>query len=395
MKNVVIVGASLAGVSAVEGLRERGYDGAITLIGAEPELPYDRPPLSKTLLDDHGGQPDLLLHQPDWYTEHQVTLRLGVTASRLDAGQQSLLLDDGSQVGYDGLLIATGSVARPFEAPGTAAAPMTLRTHADALRLEGRLVAGQHLVVIGAGFIGLEAAACARSHGLRVTVVDIAQEPLSQVFGVQVGAWFRRLHERNGVTVRCGVQLTAINADGARNVVELGAERLVADHVVAGVGVVPATSWLAGSGLRLDNGIRCGADLSTGVPGVVAAGDVASWPNPMFGERMRVEHWTNAVEQGRHAAGTLLGAAEPFTSVPYFWTDQYSAKARFVGRVAPSDEVHIEHSADDRLIVAYGRGGVVRGALCIKAARRLAAYRTAIAEHAAWRDVVPNQAASV
>lgn len=389
MKNVVVVGASLAGVSAIEGLRERGYDGAITLVGAEPELPYDRPPLSKDVLGDCPPDLNLELHERDWYAQQRVTLRLGVAATRLDTDRRTLTLADGGRLGYDGLVIATGSVARAFRAPGDAAAPLILRTRADAQRLDERLRAGQRLVVIGAGFIGLEVAACARTRGLEVTVIDVADEPLSRVFGAEVGAWFRRLHERNGVQLRCGTTLTAINADGQRSVIDFGDTGVVADHVVAGVGAVPAIGWLAGSGLELGNGIECAADLGTGVPGVVAAGDVVSWPNELFGERMRIEHWTNAVEQGRHAAGTLLGQSEAFTSVPYFWTDQYAAKARFVGRPNPSDDVHIEQADDDTLVALYGRHGVLRGALCVGAVRSLAKHRKAIAEQTPWRDAVP------
>lgn len=395
MKNVVVVGASLAGVSAIEGLRERGYDGAITLIGAEPELPYDRPPLSKEVLGQHTGASNLELHERDWYAEQRVVLQLGVAATALDTDARSVTLADGGSVGYDGLVIATGSIARPFSAPGSAAPPMTLRTRAEARRLDERLQAGQQLVVIGAGFIGLEVAASARARGLEVTVIDLADEPLSRVFGAEVGAWFRRLHERHGVDVRCGTSLTAINADGGRARVEFGHTSVLADHVVAGVGATPAIDWLAGSGLRIADGIDCAADLSTSVPGVVAAGDVVSWPNELFGERMRIEHWTNAVEQGRHAAGTLLGDHEPFRTVPYFWTDQYSAKARFVGRATPIDDVHIERADDGRLVALYGSRGLLHGAICVGAARELAKQRKAIAERTAWCDAVHAGAAPV
>lgn len=389
MKNVVVVGASLAGVSAVEGLRERGYTGAITLVGAEADLPYDRPPLSKELLRTSRPELNLALHESDWYADHDVTLRLGTTATALDTGAHALLLAGGERLTYDGLVIATGSLARSLRVPGDAPPALTLRSRADALRLDQQFRTGQRLVVIGAGFIGLEVAAAARSRGLEVIVVDIADEPLSRVFGGEVGAWFRRLHERNGVELRCGTLLTAINAESDCHVVEFEDSRIVADHVVAGIGAVPATAWLNGSGVDLNDGIVCSADLRTSVPDVVAAGDVVDWPNELFGERMRIEHWTNAVEQGRHAAATLLGDRRPFRSVPYFWTDQYSAKVRFVGRAAATDDVHVERADDDTLVALYGRGGVLRGAVCVGAARALAMYRRAIAEQTPWRDVVP------
>lgn len=388
MKEVVVVGASLAGVSAIEGLRERGYDGAITLVGAEPDLPYDRPPLSKDVLGVDTHSLNLELHERDWYAGQRVTLRLGVAASGLNTDERAVLLADGQRVGYDGLVIATGSVPRSFQPAGNAATPMILRTRADAQRIDDRLRSGQHLVVIGAGFIGLEVAAGARTRGLAVTVIDVADQPLSRVFGAEVGSWFRRLHERHGVELRCGTSLTAISSDANRSVVEFGDTSVVADHVVAGIGAVPATGWLAGSGVELGNGVECAADLSTGVPGVVAAGDIVSWPNELFGERMRIEHWTNAIEQGRHAAGTLLGDAVPFVSVPYFWTDQYSAKARFVGRASASDDVHIERVNDDTLVALYGRDGVLRGAICVGAARSLAKHRKAIAERLPWRKAI-------
>lgn len=395
MREVVVVGASLAGVSAIEALRERGYDGAITLVGAEPDLPYDRPPLSKEVLRDDTHSLNLELHERDWYEEQRVTLSLGVAASGLNTEDRQVLLVDGRRVGYDGLVIATGSIARSFQPVGDAAPPMILRTRADAQRIDEQLRVGQRLVVIGAGFIGLEVAAGARTRGLDVTVIDVADQPLTRVFGAEVGSWFRRLHERHGVELRCGTSLTAINADGDRSVVELGGTSVVADHVVAGVGAVPATGWLVGSGIEIGNGVECAADLGTGVPGVVAAGDIVSWPNELFGERMRIEHWTNAVEQGRHAAGTLLGETAPFTSVPYFWTDQYTAKARFVGRASATDDVHIERADDDTLIALYGREGVLRGAICVGAARSLARHRKAIAERRPWREAVSACGASV
>src|SRR5690606_32463443 len=298
-------------------------------------------------------------------------------------------LADGPVVEFDGLVIATGAAPRPLPLP----CPDGLRVHqlrtlADARGLAAAMVPGRHLVVVGAGFIGLEVASTARQLGLEVTVLEAASAPLNRVFGTAVGGWFRRLHEHHGVTVRCGSPPEAVETSGNGVRVRLrDGSRISADLVLAGVGAGPVTGWLQGSGLDIADGVRCRPDLATGVPGVVAAGDVARWHNRLFGEEMRVEHWTNAVEQGRHAAATLLGAREPYCPVPYFWTDQFDAKVRVVGRVDPGGEVAWEREDDTSLVVVFGREGVVQGAVCVNAPKRLAHYRRAIADRVAWRDL--------
>lgn len=389
MRNIVVVGASLAAVHAIEGLRERGYEHGITLVGAEPHLPYTRPPLSKESLAGTQDYESLRLHPQEWYDEHGVRLLLGSPVTGLDTRARELVTQAGATVEYDGLVIATGSAARSLTLPGASTPVTTLRTLDDSRGLGSHLAAGQHLVIIGAGFVGLEVAATARQLGLEVTVVEVERAPLTRVFGETVGSWFRGLHERHGVRIRCGSHLESVEPTAEGTTLQFrDGERVHGDYVIAGVGACPSVEWLRGSDVEVANGVVCRPDLRTSVPGVVAAGDVAHWRNPLFGEEMRVEHWTNAVEQGRHSAGTLLGDRTPFEAVPYFWTDQFDAKARFVGCAHPDDDLVIERADATSLVALYGRAGVLRGAVCVGSPRLLAHYREAIAQRAAWEDHV-------
>jgi len=388
MRSVAVVGGSLAGVHAAEALRESGFEGELTLVSGEDMLPYDRPPLSKEALLT-GVQPSkLLLRAPEWYSDNAVTTKLGRRAVGLDIRRRTIRLDDGSTLDYDGLVIATGSRARRFPTIPGVPDPHVVRELRDAASLRDELAPGKHLVLVGGGFICLEIASTARQLGLEVTVVEVAQVPLARALGDHVGRWFRDLHTRHDVNVECGAALERVESHGNGARIHLGNGRqLDADVVVAGIGATPATDWLFGSGLDLVNGIRCGADLSTSAPGVVAAGDIARWYNPAFDEEMRVEHWTNAVEQGRHAASTLLGNSEAFSSVPYFWTDQHDARMRFVGRAEAADDVVVETMEDNKLVALYGRDGFIRGAICVNAPKQLAKYRRAIHDNVPWGDV--------
>lgn len=389
MRRVVVAGASLAAVHAIETLRGQGYAGDLVLIGAEPHLPYDRPPLSKEALQ-HGPDLDrVLLREPEWYTEHGVELRLGTPARALDPDARLVELAGGDAVEYDGLVIATGSAPRSLGPPGEVGPVHVLRTVDDAVTLREQLIPGRHVVVVGAGFIGLEVAATAREMGVDVSVVEVAPVPLTRVLGDEVGSWFRRYQEAHGVQLYCGTVLDGIEPGPAGSKVRLrDGTVLSADVVVAGVGVTPATGWLEGSGLRLADGVVCDKSLRASAPGIVAAGDVARWYNPLFDEEMRIEQWTNAVEQGRRAALTLLGADEAHAPVPYFWSDQFEAKMRFVGRANAADRVHVETMGDTSMVALFGRDGVLRGALCVNAARRLALYGKAISDQVRWEDVV-------
>ncbi|MFF7734553.1 FAD-dependent oxidoreductase [Streptomyces sp. NPDC007984] len=389
MRRVVIVGASLAATHAIEALRQEGFQGDITLVGAEPHLPYDRPPLSKAALQYGPDSCELLLRPPQWYIEHAVDLRLGQPATALDPTARRITLEDGTELPYDGLVIATGSQARTLSPGGQAAPVSTLRTLDDCRALHERLTPGRHMVVIGGGFIGLEVAATVRRMGLDVSVVEMAPAPLTRVLGDEVGNWFSKYQKANGVLLHCGSALDGMEPSSLGTKVSLvDGVSLAADLVVAGVGARPSTDWLEGSGLTLSDGVLCDSSLRTAAPGVVAAGDIARWYNPLFDEEMRVEQWSNAVEQGRHAAITLLGADDAYASVPYSWSDQFDAKMRFVGRANAAERVHIEHSDDASLVALFGRDGVIRGALCVNAPRKLAFYRKAILDRTPWRDVV-------
>lgn len=387
MNRVVVVGASLAGVSAVESLRERCFQGEIVLVGAEDRLPYTRPPLSKDALAAGLSESAVRLREKEWFDTLGVTLQLGEAATGLDTRDRRLWLGTETSLTYDGLVIATGSVSRRMPVSLSIPTAHTLRTYDDADLLRQALQHGGHLVVIGAGFIGLETAAIARALGLEVTVVDVMATPMYR-FGERVGVWFTELHERNGVRIVCSTSVDALHAVGDRTQVVLDTgETLTADTLLVGVGGMPATAWLTGSSVDFADGVRCAPDLSTGVPGVVAAGDVARWHNNVFDETMRVEHWTNAVEQGVHAAGTLLGEHRAFESVPYFWTDQFDAKLRCVGRISPQDTIAVLRREENSLVAAYGRDGTIRGAVCVNAPRQLATLRNAIAQRANFREI--------
>jgi len=390
MDRVVVVGASLAAVHAVEALREHGYAGDITLVGAEDVLPYDRPPLSKEALREGIDTLKLLLREPGWYESQGVCLRLGRSAVELDTRRRAVVLDGGDRIPYDGVVLATGSRARTVSCgpAGAERSVRSLRSLPDAVGLREELLEAKSLVVVGGGFIGLEVAATAREMGLDVTVVELAPVPLTRVLGDEVGHWFRHYHAEHGVDVRCGVAVDEIDHSPGNSKVRLrDGTVLSADLVVAGVGAEPVTGWLAGSGLSLGDGVRCDEALRTTVPDVVAAGDVANWYNPLFDETMRVEQWNNAVTQGRHAAGTLLGQGDSCAVVPYFWSDQFAARMRFVGRSNAASDVRVVESSDRRLVAVFGRDDKIRGALCVNAPRQLALYRKAIENQVQWGDV--------
>ena len=394
MKRILVVGASIAGVHAAEALRDQGFDGALSIVGAETALPYDRPPLSKAALAGAVTGADLLLRPVEWYSDRDINLILGQAARNVDIENRSVTLEDGTALLYDGLVLATGSGARQLDSiDGDTARIRTLRTAGDCAELRQRLTPGRRLLVIGAGFIGREVAATARQLGVEVTVVEIGPAPLAAALGAEVGGWFGRLHERHGVLIHTGRSVLAVDGDGdgagARIRLDDG-ELIYADTIVAGVGAVPNIEWLRSSGLDLaGGGVRCDAYLRTSAPGVVAAGDIAYWRNELFGESMRVEHWTTAVEQGRFAALTLLGINdEPYVGPPYFWTDQFDTGTRTIGRVAGADRICVRHADDSALVALYGRGETLRGAVCVNSPRALLACRRAIVQRLPWRDAV-------
>ncbi len=394
MNRVVIVGASLAGVSAADELRVRGFQGEITLIGAETHLPYNRPPLSKqalasaisgTVWDDDG----LALRPQGWYEDHGVTLRLGSAATALDVEGRTVCLADGAILDYDGLVIATGSQLRRLALVRDLPAAHELRTKDDAVRLADSLRKCGHLVVVGAGFIGMEVAATARSLGNEVTVIDVAATPMSRVLGSELGDWFRRRHEHEGVRVQCSSGVAAFVPEGGRTRVNLvdGAE-ILADTLLVGIGTEPATEWLRSSSLRLNDGVICYSTLQA-AHGVVAAGDVARWSGKSGSTR--IEHWTNAVEQGVHAAATLLGDAREFEHLPTLWTDQYDAKARCIGLPSSEDEVQILEQSDTSLVAVFAQHGRLTAALCVNAPRRLASLRQAVVDRMPLSELLSDR----
>jgi NADPH-dependent 2,4-dienoyl-CoA reductase/sulfur reductase-like enzyme len=394
LRNIVVVGASLAGLRAVETLRREGYDDRLVVVGAEPHLPYDRPPLSKELLAG-AWEPEQLALRRQPYDELDIDWRLERRAVSLDMGAREVELHDGERVPYEGLVIATGATPRTL--PNTPPLPgvFTLRTLDDSLALAQLLDARPRVVVIGAGFIGSEVAATCRSRrGLDVTVLEMLPQPLVRGVGPVIGEVMGELHRDNGVDLRCGVTVAGIEGDGRVERVRLGDGTTIdADVVVVGVGVVPETAWL--EGLMLDNGVVCDATCLA-APGVVAAGDIARWPNPLFGgELMRLEHWTNATEQGVAAARRLLAGdsgGEPYAPVPFVWSDQYDLKIQVVGHVRGDDEVAVAHGTleERRFVALFGREGRLTGALGFGRPRQLMQYRRMLAEATPFADAVAH-----
>jgi NADPH-dependent 2,4-dienoyl-CoA reductase/sulfur reductase-like enzyme len=398
LDRVVIVGASLAGLRAAETLRQHDAVGSVVVVGAEPHRPYDRPPLSKKLLSGEWEPDRIHLRQPDVFDDLDVEWRLGAAAAGLDLGDRTVRLTDGSSVEFDGVVVATGAVPRRLLGHDDFDHVHELRSLDDALALRAEITPGdRRVVVIGAGFIGLEAAATAKTLGNDVVVLEGASAPLIRGLGAEMGEAIAELHRAKGIDVRCDVRIEALTHDGVR--LE-GGELVLADVVVVGIGVTPATDWLADSGLELRDGVVCDANLNavvdgTPVPGVFAAGDVARWPNELFDEEMRVEHWTNAAEQGAHAAGNLVRAAQgeplqPYAPLPFFWSDQFEHRIQFLGRASADDEVRVVAGSveDGKFLALFGRRGRLHGALGVNAPRWVMPTRKLFMERASWDDAL-------
>lgn len=398
--HLVVVGASLAGLRAVEGARRSGYDGRITLIGAELHLPYDRPPLSKDFLQpSHPATPNLHRTEDHLRDELKVELLLGRAATALDVGSRLVTLEGGQQVPYTALVIATGVNARQLPDTGHLAGVHALRTLDDAASIRSSLDAGaRNVVIIGAGFIGSEVAAAIRDRGLQVTILEAGAVPLARAVGEQMGAICARIHERHGTVLRCGVGLEAVEGDSrVRRVRLTNGTSLAADLVIVGIGGEPATAWLEGSGLQLDNGVVCDETLNAGVDDVYAAGDVVRWTNPAFDQQMRLEHWTTAAEQGAAAARNALTPSEatPFGTVPYFWSDWYGQRLQFVGLPAADEVQVVLGDADSETFLAlYRRGDRVTGALGLDQRKLVMRLRGMIAAGATWDEAIGLVAAA-
>jgi 3-phenylpropionate/trans-cinnamate dioxygenase ferredoxin reductase subunit len=325
---MVIVGGGLAGAKAVEELRERGYDGEVVLLSAEPHLPYERPPLSKSVLLGEKEPDSATVHDAAWYEQHDVDLRLGATVTMLGL-ERRVVVAGADEIGYDEVLLATGSAPRHLPAADRSGARVAyLRTRDDSLALRSALQEKPRVVIVGGGWIGLEAAAAARTHGAEVTVVEPQAQPLLGVMGERVGAMFADLHREHGVDLRLGVSVEDV--EDARVVLSEG-DPLPADLVLVAIGAVPNTDLASRAGLATDNGVLVDAQLRSSEPHVYAAGDIANQDHPGLGHRIRVEHWDNAIEQGKVAARNMLGEGVAYERTPYFFTDQYDLGMEYLG----------------------------------------------------------------
>lgn len=401
-QQIVVVGASLAGLNAAETLRDQGFDGQLTLIGAEPSPPYDRPPLSKQLLTGEWETDRLPLRSQTELDALQIDWRLGRRATSLDLAARTLRLEDDEPITFDALIIATG--ASPITLPGSDLESVhTLRTDADALAIRAAFEAGGPVAVVGGGFIGAEAASSARARGLEVTLIEALDAPMLAPLGEQLAGFMADLHRGAGVDLRTG----------ARVVEWLGGERIEglrldngdiveASTAIVGVGVRPTVDWLADSGLSIGDGIICDQYLRA-APHIFAAGDVCRWPNALlrpfaYAEpqpTMRVEHWTNAVEQGAAAAANLLAESRgepltPFAPIPYFWSDQHGITLMAAGITSPHDVTEIAHGSlkERRLAALFGRHGYLSGVVAVAWPRMLRRYQSLIRERAEWSDAL-------
>ena len=387
---IAIVGASLAGLRAAEFVRRAKFEGTLTLIGDEPHLPYDRPPLSKELLRGEWEEDRIALRRKS-YDELNLELLLGRRATSLDTQARRIVLQGGDAIAYDGLIIATGGRARTLPNQPELEGVFTLRTLDDSKDLREALRGQPKVAVIGAGFIGAEVAASACQLGLDVTMIEALDTPLAQSLGPRLGTILQKVHEKRRVRVLCGRRVERFEGEErVRGLLLDDGSRVDCNLVVVGIGMTPSVEWLAGSPIRLEDGVRCDETLRSSVADVVAAGDVASWYNPLFEERMRVEHWTNAVEQARHAVGTLLASgaeATPFESVPMFWSDQFDIKIQGVGRPRASDELLlVGEPKDERLVALYGREGRLIGAVAFNQPPKLIQLRTLIAQRGSLEE---------
>lgn len=365
---VVIIGAGLAAARTAEQLRAAGYGGAVTIVGDEQHLPYDRPPLSKQVLRSEAD--DVSLKPAEFYDDHDITVRLGTAATAIDTAAKTVSLADGQVLGYEELVIATGLVPRRIREFPDLDGIRVLRRLDQSLALRRHASSARRAVVVGAGFIGCEVAASLRAMGVDVVLVEPQPAPLASVLGERIGQLVARLHRAEGVDVRTGVGVAEVRpsrsgGSGGRarvdTVVLTDGDELGADLVVVGIGSHPATEWLSGSGIAVDNGVVCDAAGRTSAPHVWALGDVASWRD-RAGAHKRVEHWSNIAEQVRVMVPAMLGAeAAPKEVVPYFWSDQYDIKIQCLGQPAATDIVHLVEDDGRKFLAFYERDGAVTG----------------------------------
>jgi 3-phenylpropionate/trans-cinnamate dioxygenase ferredoxin reductase component len=363
---LVIVGGNLTGGAVVSTLRTEGFDGRVVLIGQEPHLPYERPPLSKGYLRGEEPAEHAFLRPQEWYQENEVELHLGVAATRLDPGNHQVELSDGERIGYDEILVATGGRNRRLDVPGAELEGIHhLRTFEDADRIKAEAVPGRRAVVVGAGFIGCEVAASLRQLGVEVDVVEIFEVPLERVVGAEVGRVFEGIHRDAGVRFHFQQWVERFEGHGrVESVVTSAGHRIECDFAVIGVGIQPNVEWLEGSGVELDNGVVVDEFCTTNVESVYAAGDVANHWHPIFQRRMRVEHWDNALKQGAASARNVMGKNAPFDDPHWFWSDQYEHNLQSIGFSPEWDELVVRGSMDERSFVAfYVKDELVRAAV--------------------------------
>jgi 3-phenylpropionate/trans-cinnamate dioxygenase ferredoxin reductase subunit len=362
----VIVGASLAGAKAAETLRDEGFGGRVVLIGEEDARPYERPPLSKGYLRGEKGFDAVAVHSADFYDAHDIDLRTSTSVTALEVGSSEVTLDSGERLGYDRLLLATGATPRRLSIPGAELAGVHyLRSLVDADELRQAITAESRVVVIGAGWIGAEAAASARRLGAEVAMVELASVPLERVLGPLVGAIYRDLHIEHGVQLHLGVGVDSLRGTGSVEEVCLSDGSLLpADVVVVGIGVIPRVELAQAAGLELDNGIVVDEHLAASAPGVFAAGDVANAFHPRYGTRVRLEHWSAALNQGPVAAKNMLGDPTAYDRLPYFFSDQYDLGMEYRGWAPIWDQVVFRGDPATREFIAFWiRDGRVRAAM--------------------------------
>jgi 3-phenylpropionate/trans-cinnamate dioxygenase ferredoxin reductase component len=378
MDSVLIVGGGAAGLAAVETLRAEGYAGALTMVCDEPELPYDRPPLSKQVLTGAWDPERTRFREAAHYAELGVRLVRG-RAGTLDADARTVYLSDGYPLRFDGLIIATGVRPRRLPAGHELAGVHVLRDHPDVAALRAAFAGTPRVVIVGGGFLGMEVAASARGLGLDVTVIEPLAQPMIRQVGPMVGAEVARLHREHGVDLRTGLGVTGLTGDGVAvtGVALTDGSVVPAECVLVAIGAVPATDWLGTSGLTIGDGVECD-EFCRAAPGIYAAGDVASWVNPRYQRRMRLEHRMNATEQGSAAAVNLLkGDVRPFAPLPYFWSDQYTVKIQVHGHVTDGGELSIEDGspADGKFVALYREDGAPTAVLGWNSPARLIRYR--------------------
>src|SRR4051812_27538439 len=363
MSRIVVVGGGLAGGTAVTEIRERGFDGSVVLLGQEPHVPYERPPLSKGYLMGNDPLEQAFVHEQPWYADHDVDLRLGTPVSGIDLSAKTVTVGD-EALDFDKLLLATGCSPRRLPAADESRVPVHyLRTIEDSERIRAALQPGTRVGIIGAGWIGLEVASAARHADCAVTVVESADKPLLRVLGPEVADVFAGLHREHGVDLRTGASISDIGMGDGHGVVALqDGSSFDVDLLVVGVGVLPNTELAESAGLEVSNGVVVDERLRASHPDVYAAGDVASAYHPLLRSHVRLEHWDNAIAQGRSAGRNLAGGDEVFDQLPYFFTDQYDLGIEYVGHVGPDgyDEVVLRGDVDGRVFTAFWlRGGEV------------------------------------